>query len=164
MQQLRILSQHAITRLTGYKPVQFVMRIAVRLLIPRRRIGAALILFNQQGEILLLHHVFHGKHPWALPGGWTNRTEMPDQTVIRELKEETNLTATIGKALLFTPSAPNTSVNIYFYASNPQGDIKLSYEANKAGWFAPDALPSHMLKRNYEAIQLAVAERQKNEG
>ncbi len=156
MSKLTSLSKRFISRITSYKPVQLAMRIAIRLIVPRSRIGAAVTVFNPSGEVLLLHHTFHGSHPWALPGGWVDRNEMPDAAVIRELREEVGLTASLGDAFFFTPSPPGTSVNVYFWATEPVGEpTASSYEINRAAWFSPHNLPNNMLRRNYEAIHQA---------
>ena len=153
--RLRAAAQQFFTRLTGIKPVVYAMRLAIRIVVPRRRIGAAVALFNDQGEVLLLHHAFHGRYPWALPGGWVNRDEMPDAAVKRELTEETGMTMTLDKAIYFVESGPGHSVNVYFCATEPRGDIMLSFEANDARWFAIDQLPTTMLKRNHDAVKIA---------
>jgi len=49
--------------------------------------ASALIIDN--GKVLLLHHKKLGV--WLYPGGHIEKDETPDQTVIREVKEETGL-------------------------------------------------------------------------
>jgi len=49
--------------------------------------ASALIIDN--GKVLLLHHIKLGV--WLYPGGHIEKNETPDQTVIREVKEETGL-------------------------------------------------------------------------
>jgi 8-oxo-dGTP pyrophosphatase MutT (NUDIX family) len=49
--------------------------------------ASALIIDN--GRVLLLHHKKLGV--WLYPGGHVEKNETPDQTVIREVKEETGL-------------------------------------------------------------------------
>ena len=49
--------------------------------------ASALIIDN--GKVLLLHHKKLGV--WLYPGGHIEKNETPDQTVIREVKEETGL-------------------------------------------------------------------------
>ncbi len=48
----------------------------------------------------MLRHVFHPAWPWGLPGGWLKRNEAPEEGALRELKEETGLTAVIGPSIL----------------------------------------------------------------
>jgi 8-oxo-dGTP pyrophosphatase MutT (NUDIX family) len=49
--------------------------------------ASALIIDN--GKVLLLHHKKLGV--WLYPGGHIEKNETPDQTVVREVKEETGL-------------------------------------------------------------------------
>jgi 8-oxo-dGTP pyrophosphatase MutT (NUDIX family) len=43
----------------------------------------------------MVHQVKHGRQFWNFPGGHIEEGEAPDQTCIREILEETGLTATI---------------------------------------------------------------------
>src|SRR5438874_1163879 len=58
-------------------------------------IGAVGVVFNDRGQMLLVEHVFHPQIPWGLPGGWMDRHEGPEDTVRRELHEETGLAVDI---------------------------------------------------------------------
>ena len=60
-------------------------------------IGAKAIIFNNEKKILLLER----DHPikkiyWDLPGGRVNKDESINETLLRELKEETGLEITSG--------------------------------------------------------------------
>lgn len=52
-------------------------------------VGAVGILCNHQGEVLLQRPV--GRNVWGLPGGLCELGEAPEDTVKREIKEETAL-------------------------------------------------------------------------
>ena len=54
--------------------------------------ASALIIDN--GKVLLLHHKKLGV--WFYPGGHVEKNETPEQTVIREVKEETGLDVEIN--------------------------------------------------------------------
>ncbi len=144
--------------LTSLRATQQMMRVGIRAIVPSFRIGAAVVVFNEHGEILLLKHAYHGRYPWALPGGWVNRRETPDVAVVRELREETGLNATLGPAVLFLRTSPGFSLNVFFVATEPCGEIKLSFEATEYGWFSADALPTSQMYRNTRlAIQTAAS-------
>jgi 8-oxo-dGTP diphosphatase len=52
-------------------------------------------------EVLLTRNSARGPHPgqWTLPGGGIDHGEEPRQTVVREVREETSLTCTVGDVL-----------------------------------------------------------------
>jgi 8-oxo-dGTP pyrophosphatase MutT (NUDIX family) len=77
------------------------MKIAVRLFAPRQCVGAVGVVFNQEGKILILEHVFRTDFPWGLPGGWIERGENPVETVRREIEEELKLKVEV-RELLFS--------------------------------------------------------------
>lgn len=52
--------------------------------------GAAAIIVNDAGEVLLVKHTY-GKCNWEIPGGRAEEGESPVDTVIREVREETGL-------------------------------------------------------------------------
>ncbi|MEM6281039.1 MAG: NUDIX hydrolase [Chloroflexota bacterium] len=66
-----------------------------RLTKPQFTAGVVGIVFNAQGHVLLVEHVFHAKYPWGLPGGWVDRGEPLDTGVARELHEELQLDVTV---------------------------------------------------------------------
>ena len=59
--------------------------------------AAAIIL--DRNRILLMHRIKEGKEYYVLPGGTIEKGESPEETVIREIKEETNLDAKIERKL-----------------------------------------------------------------
>jgi 8-oxo-dGTP diphosphatase len=62
----------------------------------RSRAGAVVI---RDGRILLIEYR-HGPHPvYEIPGGGIERGETPEEAVLRELKEETGLTGTVGREI-----------------------------------------------------------------
>lgn len=54
--------------------------------------GAACVIFDDAGRVLLVHHTY-GRLNWELPGGGSEPREAPDETARRELLEETGLRA-----------------------------------------------------------------------
>ncbi|MEL6148195.1 MAG: NUDIX hydrolase [Chloroflexota bacterium] len=66
-----------------------------RLTKPQFTAGVVGIVFNDEGHVLLVEHVFHAKYPWGLPGGWVDRGEPLDVSVVRELREELQLDVTV---------------------------------------------------------------------
>jgi len=62
---------------------------------------AGAILLDTQGRILLMHRNTETLKQWELPGGKLESGETPEQTVIRELKEELDVTVQPIKYLGF---------------------------------------------------------------
>lgn len=52
---------------------------------------AGAILLDKDNKILLMHRNTKDKKEWELPGGKLEENELPEQAVVRELKEELNI-------------------------------------------------------------------------
>lgn len=143
--------------LTRFRPVQHIMRLGIRLLVPKRRIGAGVVLVNDKNEVLLLRHSMHGNAPWGLPAGYMDRWETPAECALRELEEETGLTAQLEQPILIDRSHSKTSdLDIVYRATEPKGEIVLSFEIIEARWFRPDSLPTRgVLPKTRKAVRLA---------
>jgi 8-oxo-dGTP diphosphatase len=59
---------------------------------PERRIGAAAVVLDASGRVLLVRHTY-GRLNWELPGGASENGESVVDTALRELREETGLRA-----------------------------------------------------------------------
>lgn len=64
---------------------------------PRKRVGADVLIRDQQGRILLVDPKY--KPGWDLPGGMSEANEPPAETAHRELKEELGLNLHPGQLL-----------------------------------------------------------------
>lgn len=117
------------------------MALGIRLVVPRQRIGVALVAFNPNEEVLLLRHVFHAGPAWGLPGGWLGRNEAPVNGLARELREETGRQALIGPPIhVAHETRPPHLVMAYLGWLQP-GTMRFNAEIMEARWFATDDLP-----------------------
>ena len=66
--------------------------------LPKKRMGAGCLLFNEQGKILLVKPTY--KPGWEIPGGVVEENESPKQCCKRELREELGLERKIGSLLV----------------------------------------------------------------
>jgi 8-oxo-dGTP diphosphatase len=115
-----------------------------RLFQARYSVGVVGVVFNEKGQVLLVEHVFHPRHPWGLPGGWVERGESPEKTVIREFEEELSLEIEVGPVLLVdTPARHHLDVAYLCRTQDAVG--ALSYELLKHDWFSPVELPAMRL-------------------
>lgn len=135
--------------LIRHQPFRWLMAGAVRLVVPSHRIGVALVAFNAEGEVLLLRHVFHPEIPWGLPGGWLTRNENPVAGLIREVREETGLEATVGPPALIAHRKNPSHLAMAYLGWVKPGPLTLSAEILEARWFSLSDLPQpeHPLTR-----------------
>lgn len=136
------------------------MRVAIRLVVPRHRIGVVLVVMNDAEQVLLLRHVFHSYAPWGLPGGWLNRQEAPAEGVLRELKEETGLTAVLHTILFADKQHNPPHLGIAYLGQLQGGSLHLNAEIVEAGWFSFNKLPGSLLPFHRDALAAAAARRQ----
>ena len=65
-------------------------------------IGVTGVVRSADGQVLLLRHRFWpASSQWGFPGGFAKRGETFEETVIREVREETGLSVTVGPMLEF---------------------------------------------------------------
>jgi ADP-ribose pyrophosphatase YjhB (NUDIX family) len=143
-------------RLVHWRIVQRFMVVGIRAIVPRHRIGIAVVAFDDQDRILMLKHVFHPYAPWGLPGGWLDRGESPRSGALRELHEETGLDARLGPVLHVGSDTNPESVNVAFLGYDVRGRLRLSSEILDARWFSLDALPKPLLRFSKDAISAAI--------
>lgn len=134
------------------------MRLGIRVFVARHRIGVGVVGFNNQRQVLLLRHVFHPKSPWGIPGGWLDRNESPAKCALRELREETGISAVLGPVIYISREPVPAHLGIYYEAFIEQDPLVLSAEIIEWRWFDTNDLPDKMLP----AVQLAIETAVKN--
>lgn len=121
---------------------------------PKYSMGAVGVLFNAQGQVLLVEHAFHPRTPWGLPGGWADRNEHPTRTVERELREELQIDVTAQQIIMIGMTYKN-HLDIAVLCKTRDTCVKqLSYELLNYGWYALDDTPP-ILPFHREAIRQA---------
>ena len=112
-----------------------------------------------KGSIILLKRANskYGDGQWCLPGGKLDYNDTPEHTVVKELNEETNLSAKNIEFLFYQNSPPIQSgkmhcVNLYFQCIC-KGDVRLNEESSEYVWVTPEeALKYHPVFRGEDAI------------
>jgi len=66
-----------------------ITRKAYQKTLPRKRISAGCLLYDQSGHLLLVDPTY--KKYWEIPGGTVEAGESPSQACVREVKEELGL-------------------------------------------------------------------------
>ena len=139
MRRRRLLSD-ALRRLP---PLRLALRLALRLLTARRRVGVAGVLIDGQGRVLLAEHVARLGQPWGLPGGWLNAREGPEAGLARELREELRIEARIGRLLLAEQQDPARSGGVdglaLVFACEVEGGAPAAFEPRALAWELLDA-------------------------
>ncbi|MGH3701702.1 MAG: NUDIX domain-containing protein [Pseudonocardiaceae bacterium] len=77
---------------TPHEPVSFYDSL------PRKLIAAAILLFNVEGQVLLVEPTY--KPHWDLPGGVVEADESPRAAAHREIAEELSLHCVPGRLLV----------------------------------------------------------------
>lgn len=92
------------------------------------------------GRILLLKrkNTEHGNGRWSLPGGKVEYNQSPEECLIAEVKEETDLTLTAPRFLFYQNSPPKKGgslhcVNLYF-EGKARGRTKINRESSAFKW------------------------------
>ena len=145
----------------GFKLGRFAMRIGIRLLIPRHRIGVNVVCFDPENRILMLKHLFHPLSPWGLPGGWMDRGETPAECAMRELREETGITSAVpGDAILFfrNPFPDHLNIIILAQIESQKPQVKIDgVEITDSMWVTPETVPDTLSKHTYLGLKNAWA-------
>jgi len=93
----------------------------------------ATVLCVRDNRVLLVARL---RSRWALPGGRIRREETPYEAALRELEEETTLTAT-QLGYLFQFSGFNTLHHVFFADVGYHSTAQPSNEIARCKWFAP---------------------------
>lgn len=114
--------------------------------------GSAAIIVNSEGQILMQSRADNDR--WGLPGGCQEVRESFEDTIIREIKEETNLDVkkedleliSIVSGMSRYNSYPNGDVvinnTVLYCVRNYSGELKWNEESKKMAFFDLDNLPS----------------------
>lgn len=104
-------------------------------------IACRAIISDEEGRILLVRRAEGASTgEWCLPGGKPNPNEAKEQTVIREVEEETSLIFT-GTYAGKTEGPENEKGEIwltYLYVGKAVGRIVLQHENSDAGFFTDE--------------------------
>ena len=119
----------------------------------RFTVTAGAMIFDDQGRILLLEHVFRPEGGWGIPGGFLSKGEQPEAALRRELREEIGIEVQ-DVEMLFARTLPGPrQIEIYFRARAIGRPEPCSFEIKSANWFSVDDLPPGLSKDQRRLIR-----------
>ena len=104
------------------------------------------VIVEREGKLLLVRRSAHGAGSWSTPGGYLDHGEAPEDTAIRETREETGVELGSARFLGVTndvhPDGKH-NVTLWFAGQEPVGEpvVMAPEELDAVGWFPRDALP-----------------------
>lgn len=120
-------------------------------------LGAFAIIFDDQDRVLLCHR--RDMDAWNLPGGRIEPGELPTEAVLREVKEETGLEATIERLLgVYGKTDQPTELVFSFLCRVTGGELALTDESDDTRYFAVASLPPNTSPRQVERIREALGQ------
>ena len=105
---------------------------------------AAAVLLTQDGRVLLIRRdVDPGRGFWALPAGFVEVDELPDEAAVREALEETGLHVAIdGLLSIQRMTNPNKPGMLLTYRGRVNGgQLQANDDVSEARWFGASAIP-----------------------
>lgn len=118
-----------------------------------------LIITDPGGRVLILRrqNTSHASGEWCLPGGKVDYGETIEESIVKELREETSLTCVSSKFLVYQDSLPMKPggmhcINLYFEC-RVEGTVLLNEESSDHAWISQADLPRYSLTfRNDEGL------------
>ncbi|RJP49728.1 MAG: NUDIX domain-containing protein [Anaerolineaceae bacterium] len=108
------------------------------------KIGVVAAIFSDVGKLLLVRRSDDGLY--GLPGGWAQLCERPEESIRREVLEETGYHISVKEIINIISclpgeyERPHTSYFILFHCGIDGGSIKNSRETNEVGFFFIDKI------------------------
>ncbi|MEK7543772.1 MAG: NUDIX hydrolase [Patescibacteria group bacterium] len=112
-----------------------------------RGVSIDAVIIKNNNILLIQRGVEPNKGFWGTPGGYVSWDESTEETVKREVKEETGLEVTETKLIgVYSSPArhPKQVINLVYLTKVNDGEPKHNDDATDAKWFSLDALPEQM--------------------
>lgn len=121
-------------------------RIYWRIVMPRT-VGVRGILQDEEGRILFVQHSYASRF-WYLPGGGSAGNESADESMVREMREETGLEVEVTRlvGVYFWQASYKRDTIFVFECKQVGGDLcAVGGEIAEAGYFPLDVLPEPLM-------------------
>ena len=132
---------------------------------PPGALGAASVILDEIGRVLLVHHTY-GALNWELPGGGSEPHESAEDTAIREAREEVGVEIHDRRLTgVYWEPGWRDGLGLHhfvFRAVLAPGSVPRPSDPNEiseCGWFAPDALPRPLSSFTAQRIEDALSDR-----
>ena len=122
----------------------------------RFTVTAGAIIFDDDGRVLLLEHVFRADGGWGIPGGFLSKGEQPETALRREMREEIGIELEQVEMLFARTLLRPRQIEIYFAARAIGTPQPCSFEIRTAEWFKIDNLPAELSQDQRRLIQRAL--------
>ena len=117
---------------------------------------AAGVLVVHEGQVLLVRRRFEPRMgEWSLPAGFVDFDEDPAEAAVRECREETGLEVTVTGLLDVIAGREHprgADIAIVYLACWAGGSPRPADDADRAAFFAPDALPPLAFRATRQAV------------
>jgi ADP-ribose pyrophosphatase YjhB (NUDIX family) len=128
------------------------------------KVGADAAIFDDDDRILVIRRSDDGC--WGLVSGWVDSGESPAETIVREVREEVGLDATVTALVdvIGRPASavdgPHGIVGVLYLCTVAPGEITISHEVLEAGYYDIDDVgPWHKNHETYARLALEAASR-----
>ena len=118
---------------------------ASRIVRPLFQVFSVAVIFNDDNKIYLVKTTYNRFHPWGLPGGSLEYGETVEESLLREIWEETSLQIEIER-FLFTKTFAPDRVGLYYLCRIEEGEFHPSDEVSEVGYFSLNDLPDVRLE------------------
>ncbi len=105
---------------------------------------AAAVLLGDQGRVLLVRRAVDPRRGfWALPAGFVEVDELPDEAAAREALEETGLHVAVGNLLRIrrTSNPDKPGLLLTYQGQVIGGALQASDDVSEARWFSAQEIP-----------------------
>jgi len=113
-------------------------------------VGSFAIIFDDGGNVLLSHR--RDMDAWNLPGGGLEIGELPDECVVREVREETGLEVVVERLVGVYGKPGRNELVFAFQCRITGGALQPTDESDETRYFAVDAMPSNTLLKHAERV------------
>lgn len=113
------------------------------------KVTAGVLVEDARGRVLLGRRSVDPRMSyWAIPSGYVDYGEAPDEAARRELHEETGLdvelTGLLGLWTFDDDIGDKTGIAVFYRGVVVGGELQPADDIDEAGWFAPTELPDEI--------------------